>query len=226
MTDIVSNAPPEIAAVIFDMDGVLIDSEHIWERVRRAYVLENGGRYDDRVTAAVMGMSAPEWSEYLRVTCGLKRSADEINEGIVTGVAASYRAQLPLFPLAAGVVRRLGERLPLAVASSSNRSLIDLVLELADLADAFVATVSAEEVERGKPSPDVYLRAAERLGRPARSCGAVEDSSNGIRAAHAAGCYVVALPHPQFPPAPDALALADVSLHGIGLLTPATFGLA
>jgi len=216
---------PKMAAVVFDLDGVLIDSEHIWERVRRAYVLDHGGRYTETVTADVMGMSAPEWSEYLRTKCGVKQTAQQINAGIVAGVAASYRTQLPVFPGAPGVVRRLGERVPVAVASSSNRSLIDLVLSLANLTDAFVTTVSSEEVARGKPAPDVYLRAAEKLGYPATSCGAVEDSSNGIRSAHAAGCYVVALPHPQFPPSADALALADATLAGIGFLTPATFGL-
>ena len=216
---------PAISAVIFDMDGVLIDSEHIWERVRREYVPQHGGTYTENITGDVMGMSAPEWAEYLRTEAGVAGSAQQINDDIVGLVAASYRTQLPLFPGTVSVVRRLSERVPLAVASSSNRTLIDLVLRLANLEDAFVATVSSEEVGRGKPAPDVYLRAAEKLGFPATSCGAVEDSSNGIRAAHAAGCYVVALPHPQFPPSPDALALADVTLTGIGRISAETFGL-
>ena len=213
-----------IRAVIFDMDGVLIDSEKIWERVRREYVPAHGGTYSDDITGAVMGMSAPEWSEYLRVHAHVKRTAAQINDDVVGLIAASYRSHLPAFPNVAAIVRRMAERVPLAVASSSNRSLIDLVLRLAHLEDAFVATVSAEEVARGKPAPDVYLAAADKLGFEATSCGAVEDSSNGIRAAHAAGCYVVALPHPQFPPSADALALADITLDGIGRLTPETFG--
>ncbi len=216
---------PAISAIIFDMDGVLIDSEHIWERVRRDYVPRHGGTYSDNITGDVMGMSAPEWSEYLRTFAGVDGTAQQINDDVVGLVAASYRTQLPLFPGTTSVIRRLAERVPLAVASSSNRTLIDLVLRLANLEDAFVATVSSEEVGRGKPAPDVYLRAAEKLGFPATSCGAVEDSSNGIRAAHAAGCYVVALPHPQFPPSPDALALANVTLGGIGQISAATFGL-
>lgn len=216
---------PRVSAVIFDMDGVLIDSEQIWERVRREYVPETGGTYSEEITNAVMGMSAPEWSEYLRAEAGVKRTAQQINDDVVARIAASYRSQLPLFPGTLRAVRRIAELVPIAVASSSNRTLIDLVLKLAGLADAFAATVSAEEVGRGKPAPDVYLRAAEKLGVSATACGAVEDSSNGIRAAHAAGCYVVALPHPQFPPSPDALALADVTLSGISAVSPETFGL-
>jgi HAD superfamily hydrolase (TIGR01509 family) len=214
-----------IAAVIFDMDGVLIDSEDIWERVRRAYIPLHGGTYKEEITNAVMGMSALEWSEYLRVTTGLNRTAKQINDDIVELLAASYRTELPVFPGAVEAVRRLAEHVPLAIASSSSRSLIDLVIRLAGLEDAFTTTVSAEEVRGGKPLPDVYLRAAEKLGFPANACGAVEDSSNGIRAAQAAGCYVVALPHPRFPVAPDALALADITLSGIASVTPAVFGL-
>jgi HAD superfamily hydrolase (TIGR01509 family) len=214
-----------ISAVIFDMDGVLIDSEHIWERVRREYVPQHGGTYTENITGDVMGMSAPEWAEYLRTKAGVKRTAQQINDDVVGLVEASYRTQLPLFPGTISVIRRLAEHMPLAVASSSNRTLIDLVLRLANLEKSFVATVSSEEVGRGKPAPDVYLRAAEKLGFPATACGAVEDSSNGIRAAHAAGCYVVALPHPQFPPSQDALALADVTLPGIASVSAATFGL-
>jgi HAD superfamily hydrolase (TIGR01509 family) len=217
---------PLISAVIFDMDGVLIDSENIWERVRREYVPAHGGTYSENITGDVMGMSAPEWAEYLRAHAGVRRTAQQINDDVVGLVEASYRTQLPLFPGTISVIRRLAERVPLAVASSSNRTLIDLVLRLANLADAFVATVSSEEVGRGKPAPDVYLRAAEKLGFPATACGAVEDSSNGIRAAHAAGCFVVALPHPQFPPSADALALADVTLPGIASVSATTFGLA
>jgi HAD superfamily hydrolase (TIGR01509 family) len=214
-----------LRAVIFDLDGVLIDSEQIWERVRREYVPAHGGTYTEDITGAVMGMSAPEWSEYLRVHAHVKRTAQEIDDDVVALVAASYRTHLPLFPNVPAIVRRLAEHVPLALASSSNRSLIDLVLKLAHLDDAFTATVSSEEVARGKPAPDVYLRAAEMLGFAATECGAVEDSSNGIRSAHAAGCFVVALPHAQFPPAADALALADVTLAGIRDLTAATFGL-
>jgi beta-phosphoglucomutase-like phosphatase (HAD superfamily) len=132
-----------ISAVIFDMDGVLIDSEHIWERVRREYVPQHGGTYTENITGDVMGMSAPEWAEYLRTKAGVKRTAQQINDDVVGLVEASYRTQLPLFPGTISVIRRLAEHMPLAVASSSNRTLIDLVLRLANLEKSFVATVSS-----------------------------------------------------------------------------------
>ena len=217
--------PREIRAVIFDLDGVLIDSEHLWEKVRRAYVLAAGGTYHDAVTTDVMGMSAPEWSHYIVSRLGVARPARQISDDIVRELTSVYRATPPTYPGAVEAVRRIAARVPVAVASSSNRSLIDLFVEISGLGDTFATTVSSEEVGRGKPSPDVYLRAAEKLGIDPRACGAVEDSSNGIRAAHAAGCYVIALPNPEFPPAEDALALAGRRIRAIADLTPEMFGL-
>jgi HAD superfamily hydrolase (TIGR01509 family) len=197
-------------AVVFDLDGVLVDSEHIWESARRALVEEHGLPYPPGATRAIMGMSAPEWSRYLRETLRVPMEEEAINADIVARVEAAYRAHLPLLPGAVACVRALGARVPLAVASSSNRVLIELVLELAGIGEAFAAIVSAEEVAHGKPAPDVYLRAAELLEIDPARCAAIEDSTNGIRSAHAAGMRVIALPNPHFPPAPDALALADV----------------
>ncbi len=222
MTDV--RPPRELRAVIFDLDGVLIDSEHLWEKVRRAYVLAAGGTYHDAVTTDVMGMSAPEWSRYIATRLGVARPARQISDDIVRELADVYRATPPTYPGAVEAVRRIAACVPVAVASSSNRSLIDLFLEISGLGDVFSATVSSEEVGRGKPSPDVYLRAARELGVDPRACGAVEDSGNGIRAAHAAGCYVIALPNPAFPPAPDALALASREIGAIAELTPEMFG--
>jgi len=218
--------PPShpLCAVIFDMDGVLVDSEGIWEAVRREFVPANGGTITPTMTTDVMGMSAPEWSRYLREVGGVRLSDREISDGIVRGMRTAYRAALPLYPGAVEAVRRLAARVPLAIASSSNRELIELVVEQAGLRDAFVAIVSAEDVGRGKPAPDVYLRAAEFLGVPATDCGAVEDSSNGIRAAVAAGCWTVAIPNPDFAVAGDAVASASAIVGSIADVTPALFG--
>src|ERR671927_1487864 len=126
-------------------------------------------------------------------------------------IAAPTRAAsppLPLIPGAREAVASLAGRWPLGLASSANRPIIDLVLELAGIRDSFAATVSSEEVERGKPAPDVYLEAARRLRVGAERCAAIEDSSNGLRSAAAAGMTVVAVPNREFPPAEDALALA------------------
>jgi HAD superfamily hydrolase (TIGR01509 family) len=213
-----------VRAVVFDLDGVLIDSEEIWERARRTFVAAHGGTYTEQATREIMGMSAPEWSHYLATKLGVNLPDREIDDGVVALVEAEYRRALPLFPGAVEVVRRLAARVPLGLASSSNRSLIDLVLELADIADCFTATVSAEEVGRGKPAPDVYLQAADRIATPAGDCAAIEDSGNGILSAKAAGMYVVALPNRKFPPTPEALGRADVIVDRLAALDTALFG--
>ena len=209
-----------IQAVVFDMDGVIVESEQRWEAVRRRLVIDSGRAYPDEATRLMQGMSAPEWEAYLHDELGVPGSPAEIGRRVVVEIAASYRADLPLVPGADVAIRALAARYPLAVASSSNRELIELALSLSGLADSFRAVVSSEEVERGKPAPDVYLEAASRLGIAAEDCAAVEDSSNGIRSAHAAGMRVVAVPNRAYPPAADALALADVVLDSIGALTP------
>ena len=211
-----------IAAVVFDMDGVLVDSEERWDRARRDLVAETGGTWKDGATHAMMGMSSPEWSAYVRDELGVPLTAQEVNARVVDHLLAGYEAGLPLIPGAVEAVERvaaLGR--PLGLASSSNREVIDLVLERAGIAGLFSATVSSEEVARGKPSPDVYLEALARLAVEPAAATAVEDSSNGLRAAAAAGMRVVAVPHPAFPPAPDALALADVVLADLGGLDAA-----
>jgi HAD superfamily hydrolase (TIGR01509 family) len=209
-----------IEAVVFDMDGVLIESEEVWDAVRESYVRERGGRYDDEVQRAMMGMSSPEWSRYLHESAGVPDEPEAINAEVVRRMLDAYREHLPLVDGAVDAVRRLAERYPLAVASSSNRPLIDTVLEVAGLKDYFRATVSSEEVPRGKPAPDVYVEAARRLGFEPERCAAVEDSHSGIRAAMAAGMRVVAIPNPSYPPDPEALAQADVVIRSLNELTP------
>ena len=129
--------------------------------------------------------------------------------------------ETPLLPGAAEAVASLAARWPLGLASSANRELIDLVLELGGLGRFFRTTVSSEEVARGKPAADVYLEAARRLGVPPTQCAAVEDSSNGLRAAAAAGMRVIALPNRAFPPEADALRAAAVVIDSLDDLRPA-----
>jgi len=211
-----------IDAVIFDLDGVLLQTEEVWDEVRETLARERGGRYSPEAQRAMMGMSSPEWSRYMHETLGLADAPEEIVRLVVERMAARYRERLPLIPGAVEAVRRLAERYPLALASSSNRPLIDLALELSGLAPLFRATVSSEEVARGKPAPDVYLEAARRLGVPPERCAAIEDSHNGIRSARAAGMRVVAVPNPAFPPDDEALRLADVVVGSLDELTVAT----
>ena len=208
-----------IEAVVFDLDGVLIQSEEVWDAVREAYVRERGGRYDDEVQRAMMGMSSTEWSRYLHEAAGIPDEPDEINAEVVRLMLAAYRDHLALIPGAVEAVRRLAARFPLGLASSSNRELIDTVLEVAGLAQYFTATVSSEEVARGKPAPDVYLEAARRLDVAPERCAAVEDSHSGIRSAKSAGMRVVAIPNASYPPDEEALTLADVAIRSLDELT-------
>ncbi len=208
------------AAVIFDLDGVLVDSESLWNDARREVVEESGGAWKDEAQQAMMGMSSSEWSRYMREELGVAMSQEEISEAVVERLESLYRERLPLFPGASASVTALAQRWPLGLASSANRPLIELVLELAGLGDYFEATVSSEEVPNGKPAPDVYLETASRLSSEPRTCVAVEDSTTGLWAAAAADMAVVAIPNPAFPPEPDALALADVVLESIQELGP------
>ncbi len=208
-------------AVIFDLDGVIVDSEQVWDEVREQYTVEAGGRYSETATRAMMGMSSTEWSTYMSEELALPGSPEEINAAIVQRMLARYGESPPLIDGAADVVRRIASSLPVAIASSSNPELIDVVLRVAGLDGVVRERVSSQEVERGKPAPDVYLEAARRLVVEPTRCVAVEDSHNGIRSAQAAGMRVFAVPNPHFPPGDDALALADVVLGSLDELTVA-----
>ncbi|HVW89029.1 MAG TPA: HAD family phosphatase [Gaiellaceae bacterium] len=207
-----------IEAVVFDLDGVIVDSEQVWDEVREAYVVETGGRYSERATREMMGMSSPEWSTYMSEELAVPGTPEEINAAIVERMLARYGEAPPLIPGAVEAVRRIAARWPLAIASSSNPELIEVVVRAAGLGDVFGIAVSSQEVPRGKPAPDVYLEAARRLGVEPTSCGAVEDSHNGIRSAKAAGMRVVAVPNPHFPPDDEAMAAADVVIGSIAEL--------
>jgi HAD superfamily hydrolase (TIGR01509 family) len=207
-----------IDAVVFDLDGVLVDSEHVWDEVREELARERGGRWHERAQADMMGMSSPEWSRYMHDVIGLTESPEEINDEVVARLLARYAERVPLIDGAVEAVLRLARSFRLALASSSNRRVIDAVLDAADLAASFEATVSSEEVASGKPAPDVFLEAARRLGVDPARCAAIEDSRNGIRAAHAAGMRIIAIPNRRYPPPADALALADVRLDSLSQL--------
>jgi HAD superfamily hydrolase (TIGR01509 family) len=209
-----------IEAVVFDLDGVLLDSEHVWDEARQQLAHERGGRWTDSASRDMMGMSSLEWSRYMHEIIGVADPPEQISAEVVRRLEDIYRNELPLFPGAREAVESLAERWALGLASSSNRELIDLVLELAGLTPFFRATVSSEEVERGKPAPDVYLEAARRLDVLAGRCAAIEDSENGIRSAKAAGMRVLAVPNPRYPPGEDALAEADAVLDSLAELSP------
>ena len=210
----------DLDAVVFDLDGVLLDSESVWDGARRAVVASTSGTWRDSATRDMMGMSSPEWSRYLHDQLRVPLAPDEIAARVVERMIASYRSHLPLLPGAASAVRRLAERWPLGLASSANRPVIDAVLSTSGLAGQFTAIVSGDEVARGKPAPDVYLEAARRLRVDPHRATAVEDSSNGLRAGAAAGMFVIAAPNREFPPDADALSLAGLVVDSLEQLTP------
>jgi HAD superfamily hydrolase (TIGR01509 family) len=210
----------EVGAVILDLDGELLDSESAWVEVKKEFTEESGGHWKESARWDMLGMSSIEWSRYMHEELGVPVPPERISSEVADRLAERYRERLPLLPGAVETVRSLAENWPLALATSSNRNVIDLVLEKAGLAEAFAATVSSEEVERGKPAPDVYLEAASRLGVDPTACVAIEDSTNGIRSAHAAGMAVIAVPNKDFPPEPDALALAALVLDSLAELSP------
>jgi HAD superfamily hydrolase (TIGR01509 family) len=211
-----------IDAVVFDLDGVILQTEELWDEVREGFTRERGGRWSDSAQADMMGMSSTEWSRYLHEVLGVADPPEEISRNVVRRMSERYAEKLPLIDGAVEAVKRLATRWPLGLASSSNRELIDRALELSRLAPYFRVTVSSEEVERGKPAPDVYLEAARQLDVEPARCAAIEDSASGIRSAHAAGMIVVAIPNPEFPPPPEAVALAAVTLESIEELEPET----
>jgi HAD superfamily hydrolase (TIGR01509 family) len=210
-----------VVAVVFDLDGVIVDSEHVWDEVREELARERGGRWHPGAQADMMGMSSPEWSRYMHDVVGLADSPDEINDEVVRRLLGRYAEELPLIAGAAEAVERLAASFRLAIASSSNRLVIDAVLEESGLAPFFEVTVSSEEVRRGKPAPDVFLEAARRLAVNPAGCAAIEDSANGIRAAQRAAMRVVAIPNTRYPPPADALELADEVVGALAELTPA-----
>lgn len=210
----------DIAAVIFDLDGVLLDSEAAWNAARREVALEHGGAWPADAQRTMMGMSSTEWSAYMHDELDVQLAPSQISETVVGRLEALYREQLPLIDGARATVISFASEWRLGVASSANRTIIDLVLRLAELEACFQTTVSSEEVGRGKPAPDVYLEAARRIAAPPTACVAIEDSSNGIRSGAAAGMTVIAVPNRDFPPADEALALADDVADSLLQLTP------
>jgi HAD superfamily hydrolase (TIGR01509 family) len=210
-------------AVVFDLDGVIVDSEQVWDDVRERYTEEVGGTYTPSAARDMMGMSSHEWSRYMADRLGVPGTPEEINAEVVRRMLARYGEAPPLIPGAVEAVRRIAARWPLAIASSSNPELIEVVVSAAGLDDVFPVRVSSQEVAAGKPAPDVYVEAARRLGVEPTRCGAVEDSHNGIRSAKAAGMFVVAVPNPHYPPDDEATALADVVVDSVAELEPGLF---
>jgi HAD superfamily hydrolase (TIGR01509 family) len=209
-----------VQAIVFDMDGVLVDTERDWDASRRQVAEAAGGRWTPEATTDMIGMSAPEWSRYMHEELGVDATPEQINDRVVAVMLERVGSNPPLLPGAAEAVQQLAERWPLAVASSANRPVIEAVLRATGLDRHFNAVVSSEEVAHGKPAPDVYLAAARALDVEPAAVVAIEDSANGIRSAAAAGMTVVAFPNAHFPPDEDALRLAEFRIGALDELGP------
>jgi HAD superfamily hydrolase (TIGR01509 family) len=207
-----------IEAVVFDLDGILVQSEELWDAARRELADEHGIEWPSDATDAMMGMSSKEWSQYMHDEVGVPDPPEEINRKVLAWVEKRYREDLPWIPGAREAVRRMAEQFPLGLATSSNREIIDIVVDEGGF--EFVTTVSSEEVERGKPAPDVYREVMKRMGVDPQNAAAIEDSTNGLLSAHNAGMRVIAIPNDAHPPAEKGLAVADVVLDSIENLTP------
>jgi HAD superfamily hydrolase (TIGR01509 family) len=208
-----------IRAVVFDLDGVLVDSEPVWEQVRRGLVAERGGHWAPDAQRRIMGMSTQEWARYLSQDLGVGLPPEQVAELVIDRMAARYTEHVPFMDGALDAVRRFAARWPLGVASSSPPRLIETVLRVAGLRSCFSVVMSTEQVARGKPAPDIYLAVTAGLGFPPSDCAAVEDSSNGLRSAASAGLRVIAVPQPQYPPDAEALARASLVLPSLDELT-------
>lgn len=209
-----------VDAVVFDLDGVLVDSEPVWEQVRRQYVADHGGQWQPDSQHRLMGMSTGEWARYLSDELGVDRGAEQVAADVVTEMAARYAAAVPLISGADAVVRELARSWPLGLASSSPPRLIEAALAASGLAESFAVAMSSESVPNGKPAPDIYLAVAERLGRAPAACVAVEDSSNGVRSADAAGMTVIAVPASAYPLDDDARQRVGLVVDRIDAVTP------
>jgi HAD superfamily hydrolase (TIGR01509 family) len=210
----------EIEAVVFDLDGVLVDTEPVWAAVRRELTVSTGGHWSDEAAAAMLGMSGPEWAAYMHDALGVPLEPAEIHDRVVKEVVARIKQGLRPIDGAPEAVARIAAQWPVAVASSADRPVIDAALEATGLSEWLQVIVTSEEAGRGKPAPDVFLLAAERLGANPERVAAVEDSPNGMRAVKAAGMVLIAIPNASTPVDQDVLALADVVRDAITQLTP------
>jgi HAD superfamily hydrolase (TIGR01509 family) len=208
-----------VQAVVFDLDGVLIDSEPLWDEVRRGLAMHAGRPWPDDASAALQGVGTADWSMYMAHEVGIPAAPETIADEVIAALAQRYAARLPLMPGALEAVERLAQRWPLGLASGSPRRLIDTIMAATPLGTLFQVAVASDEAGANKPAPDVYLEVVRRLDGDPSNTVAIEDSANGLRSAHAAGLRVVAVPQPAFPQPEDALALADVTLASLEDLT-------
>ena len=211
---------PAEPSVVFDMDGVIVDSEPLWVRARKDLVREAGGRWIPEAETAMMGISSDRWSAYMRDHLALDMTAERIRDEVIARMLGLYRVSVPLMSGAREAVVALSRRWRLGIASGSDRILLDAVLDSSRLTGYFRAAVSGEDVADGKPSPLIYQEACRRLDARPQACVAIEDSGSGIVSALRAGMKVIAVPRPGFEPAAEVLRAATMVLPDLIGLRP------
>ncbi|MCS6834587.1 MAG: HAD family phosphatase [Anaerolineae bacterium] len=206
-------------AIIFDMDGVLVDSEVYWLKSRQEFAQARGKVWTDADQRQAMGRNTVEWAEVMRERLSLDEAAEAIMSEMIDRVKAHYDERLPLRPGALEAVRVASGRARVALASGSPTAIIQHVMRLTGLDSVFEVMVYGDDYPNGKPAPDVYLGACERLGVDPRRCVGIEDSGNGIRSVVAAGMVCVAAPSPAFPLSEELLALCARKVDTMEALT-------
>ena len=204
-----------IEAVIFDMDGVIVDSEEYWWQSRVEFAEKRGltWSFDDQRSA--MGRSTIEWARVMQERLALDMPLEAIMREVIAGINARLEARLPVLPGAVEAVQASAAAYPVALASGSPTSVIREVMKLTGLDQVFRFTVFGDDMQNGKPDPEIYLTTAQKLGVDPARCLGIEDSGNGLRALKAAGMYAIAVPSPGFPLSDDLLALADRTLGSL-----------
>ena len=218
--------PPGLLAVLFDMDGLLVDSEPLWFVIEREVAGRLGAPWGEADQEALIGGSLQRTVSYLLAKAEEPVTAgrEDVGDWLVAGMARLVLARgLPLQPGAARLLADLeAAGVPCALVTASSRVIMDAVLKVTGL--SFGVTVCGEDVLRGKPDPEPYLRAAALLGVPPTGCVVLEDSPTGIAAARAAGCPVIAVPSVPVPPGPDLTTVKSLDDVGFDLLKRAVAG--
>ena len=209
----------ESQAVVFDMDGVIVDSGEVWQRIISELFIDYGFSLSDLSRDAFAGGdNSWQWASYLRQTVGIPLGEQQIIDRVIASLLTTFEKNISLLQGARETIACLADCYPVALASSSPRPVIAFILERTGLLRHFTTWISSDDVSRGKPMPDVYLEACYQLNMRPECCVAVEDSRAGIRAAKAARMKVIAIPQPLLPLDQDTLDLADKTLDSISCL--------
>lgn len=205
-----------VEAIIFDMDGLLVDSEPIWDQARVNIALRVGKTWNHQDHVNLMGVSTDYWVQYMIDRLGLTTTKEEVQKEVVQQMITIYKKEIPFHPFAVNAVRWAAKRYPTALASGSPPQLIKIVTQSPRLKGCFNVVLSSDEVRVGKPDPAIYLETARRLGVAPENCLCIEDSAFGVLSGRRANMFVINIPDPKFPLSPEQVKHADLVLESLG----------